>query len=94
MFDLFKTIHKIVSCMSASSECREALYQGDKDSIFQVLDWLFTEQQRQPGLLHKRAFVGYYLGNIDVSTACSLQRQSNALSPYGVAWPAGVDVAF
>ena len=46
---------------------REALYQGDKDSIFDILTWLFSQQQQQPGLLHKRAFVGYYLGGIDVS---------------------------
>ena len=46
---------------------REALYQGDKDSIFDILTWLFSQQQQQPGLLHKRAFVGYYLGGINVS---------------------------
>ena len=46
---------------------RESLYQGDKEHIFQILEWLFDEQQRQPGLLHKRAFVGFYLSNIDVS---------------------------
>ena len=50
-----------------SVHCREELYQGDKDCIFQILEWLFAEQQRRPGLLHKRAFVGFYLGNIDVS---------------------------
>ncbi|KAL0052885.1 hypothetical protein WJX82_009195 [Trebouxia sp. C0006] len=44
----------------------EALYQGDKDAVFQILDWLFKEQQCQPGLLHKRAFVGYYLGTINL----------------------------
>ena len=49
------------------SSCREALYQGDKDQILQILVWLFSQQQQQPGLLHKRAFVGYYLGGIDVS---------------------------
>ena len=49
-----------------SIHCREELYQGDKECIFQILDWLFAEQQRQPGLLHKRAFVGFYLSNIDV----------------------------
>ena len=54
-------------CRCSLVECREALYQGDRDCVFQILDWLFTEQQRQPGLLHKRAFVGYYLGIIDVS---------------------------
>ena len=50
-----------------SVHCREDLYQGDKDCIFQILEWLFAEQQHQPGLLHKRAFVGFYLSNIDVS---------------------------
>ncbi|KAL3157692.1 Intraflagellar transport protein 81 [Trebouxia sp. C0010 RCD-2024] len=44
----------------------ESLYQGDKEYIFQILEWLFDEQQRQPGLLHKRAFVGFYLSSIDL----------------------------
>lgn len=47
---------------------REALYQQDKEYILQVLTWLFSQQQQQPGLIHKRAFVGYYLGGLDVSS--------------------------
>lgn len=52
--------------------CREVLYQENKEYIFQILTWLFSQQQQQPGLLHKRAFVGYYLGGIDVSSCTQL----------------------
>ena len=51
--------------------CRELLYQGDRDTILEVLTWIFEQDQQQPKVLQKRAHVGFYLSGLEVGAASS-----------------------
>ena len=55
--------------------CRELLYQGDRDTILEVLSWIFEQDQQQAQVLQKRAHVGFYLSGLEVGAASSAAKQ-------------------
>ena len=59
--------------------CRELLYHGDSDTVLDILAWIFAQDQQQPGVLEKRALVGFYLSGPEVQPAAHAPRQQSCV---------------
>lgn len=66
--------------------CRELLYQGDRDTILEVLSWIFEQDQQQDQVLQKRAHIGFYLSGLEVGAANTEAQKTNCCSRLMPGW--------